>query len=263
MNSLHDSRIIVTGAASGVGAELARLIQSCGGQVISLDRNEPSETVHQHIKVDLADRADIDRALAMLDGKFDGLANVAAVAGTAARDMVFKVNVLGLRHLTESLLPRLAPGASIVNVSSIAGGGWPKRLDAIKKLLETRTFEEGQEWFEENPHKEVPPYNFSKEIVTVYSMSRAVDLLPDGPRFNAVCPSAIETPLLKDFRESIGDAVLDRFSSFTGRNASANDIAEAVLFLLSDASRWIKGHALVVDGGGVAGMSLGRYQSTL
>ena len=262
MKGIKDSQIIVTGAASGVGAELAQLIQAAGGKVISLDRHEPSASVHRHITVDLSEPTDIDRVLGQLDGPFHGLANVAAVAGTAPREVVFKVNFLGLRHLTDALVARIVPGGSIVNVASIAGANWPERLDAIKDLLKTRTFEEGEQWLKKHPHEEVPPYNFSKEIVTVYSMSRAVDLLPEGPRFNVVNPSAIETPLLKDFRASMGNELLDRFSSVTGRNATSNDIAEAILFLLSDNSRWVKGHALVVDGGGVASMTLGRYPSS-
>jgi NAD(P)-dependent dehydrogenase (short-subunit alcohol dehydrogenase family) len=62
-------------------------------------------------------------------------------------------------------------------------------------------------------------------------------------------PGPVETPILVDFEESMGKDTLDGVKELLGRHATPDDIADAVLFLASDESRWINGHALVVDGG--------------
>lgn len=154
-------------------------------------------------------------------------------------------------------MPRIADTGSIVNVSSIAGAGWPLRLDLLKELLALEGFDEAEAWLEANAPADVPHYNFSKEIVTTYTILSAMKRLPGGPRINAVCPGVIETPLLPDFRASMGAELIDHVATMTGRHATPNDVAEVVLFLLSDASRWIKGRALTVDGGTMTAADLG------
>ena len=62
-------------------------------------------------------------------------------------------------------------------------------------------------------------------------------------------PGPVETPILAEFEESMGKDILDGVKELLGRHASPADVAEAVLFLASDAARWINGHPLVVDGG--------------
>jgi NAD(P)-dependent dehydrogenase (short-subunit alcohol dehydrogenase family) len=59
----------------------------------------------------------------------------------------------------------------------------------------------------------------------------------------------VETPILVDFEKSMGKDTLDGVKELLGRHATPEDIAEAVVFLASDAARWINGHPLVVDGG--------------
>lgn len=70
-----------------------------------------------------------------------------------------------------------------------------------------------------------------------------------GFRINAVLPGPVETPILVDFEESMGKDTLDGVKDLLGRHATPDDVADALLFLVSDAARWINGHALVVDGG--------------
>ena len=70
-----------------------------------------------------------------------------------------------------------------------------------------------------------------------------------GFRINSVLPGPVETPILADFEESMGKETLDGVKDLLGRHATPDDIADALLFLASDAARWINGHALVVDGG--------------
>lgn len=248
MSDFAGRRYVVTGAASGIGDCVARKLIAAGAEVHSLDRNEPTAPVTRHIPVDLADVESIDKALIELDGEYDALLNIAGVPGTLPADVVMKVNTFAVRHLTESLLAQLKEGGNVVIVSSTAGFQWEKRLDTIKELLATDTYEEAVAWWEANP-QEGNAYNFSKEVSTVYTMTMGLALSEMGMRINAVLPGPVETPILVDFEESMGKDTLDGLKELLGRHATPDDIAEAILFLASDEARWINGHPLIVDGG--------------
>lgn len=248
MSGFARKRYIVTGAASGIGQAVAEKLIAAGAVVHSLDRNPPTAKVDKHIPVDLADVTSVDAAIAELDGEYDGLLNIAGVPGTAPAETVLAVNTLAVRHLTESLLDRLVTGGSIVIVSSTAGFGWPARLETIKELLATETFEEGAQWFRDHP-QEGNAYTFSKEATTVYTMTMGLAVGELGLRINAVLPGPVETPILVDFEESMGKDTLDGVKELLGRHATPDDIAKAVLFLASDEAGWINGHPLIVDGG--------------
>ncbi|MFZ2174891.1 MAG: coniferyl-alcohol dehydrogenase [Rhodococcus sp. (in: high G+C Gram-positive bacteria)] len=248
MSSLSGKRFLVTGAASGIGDATARQLVNAGVSVVSLDRNTPTAPVDQHITVDLSDPDSIDAALAQLDGTFDGLLSIAGVPGTAPADVVFAVNALGMRHVVESSLGLLNPGAAVVVVSSTAGYNWADRLETIKELLATDTFAEGADWFTANP-QEGNAYNFSKEVATVYVMTMGIALHEMGLRINAVLPGPVQTPILEDFRKSMGEDTIDGVETLLGRHATPDDIASVILFLASPEAGWVNGHALVVDGG--------------
>jgi NAD(P)-dependent dehydrogenase (short-subunit alcohol dehydrogenase family) len=70
-----------------------------------------------------------------------------------------------------------------------------------------------------------------------------------GFRINAVLPGPVETPILADFEESMGKDTLDGVKELLGRHAQPEDIADGILFLASNAARWINGHPLIIDGG--------------
>jgi NAD(P)-dependent dehydrogenase (short-subunit alcohol dehydrogenase family) len=168
MSYFSGKRYVITGAASGIGQAVAEQLLIAGAEVTSLDRNVPTAGVNRHIEVDLANPRSIDAALEHLDGDFDGLFNVAGIPGTAPADLVLAVNSLAVRHLTGAFLDRLRPRGTVTIVSSTAGFGWPARLDTIRELLATDTFEEGAAWFKANP-QQGSAYNFSKEVTTVYT----------------------------------------------------------------------------------------------
>lgn len=261
MSSLRGRRVIVTGASSGIGAAVAQQLIDAGAEVTALDRNEPTVAVARYIPVDLADPASIDSAVAQLSGSYDALLNVAGVPGTLPGDVVFAVNFLGMRALTEAVVPLLPRGGAVVIVSSTAGNGWPARIAALTELMETTSFEEGAAWFASHP-QEGNAYNFSKEAATVYTQGQGIALLERGIRINAVLPGPVETPILGDFEGSMGKDLLDGVRSIVGRHATAQDIAGPVIFLASDESRWVNGHALAVDGGLTGGVLAGRLQLT-
>jgi NAD(P)-dependent dehydrogenase (short-subunit alcohol dehydrogenase family) len=248
MSDFTGKRYLVTGAASGIGHATAELLLAAGAEVISLDRNVARAAVTRHVEVDLANPRSIDAALEQIDGDFDGLMNIAGIPGTAPADVVVAVNTLAVRHLTEAVMTRLRPGGSVTIVSSTAGFGWPERLDDLRDFLATDTFEDGAAWFKEHPQKG-NAYNFSKEASTVYTLTMGLAFAQMGLRINAVLPGPVETPILVDFEKSMGKDTLDGVKELLGRHATPEDIAEAVVFLASDAARWINGHPLVVDGG--------------
>jgi NAD(P)-dependent dehydrogenase (short-subunit alcohol dehydrogenase family) len=248
----------VTGAASGIGAEVASALKARGAIVVALDVKHPTD-----IEVDLSDVGSIDAAVAKLPASLDGLANVAGVPGTLAADTVFKVNFLGLRHLTEALIPRLARGGAVVNVASTAGFEWPSRLELILGCLGTSSFDEGADWLATNAPDpdEVAPYHFSKELVSVYTMRKALDLSQRGGRINAVSPGPVETPILGDFEDSMGKELLDGVREMVGRHGTPADIAPLVAFLLSDDAGWVNGQNVMADGGAVAMVVSGAVPS--
>src|SRR5260370_2858745 len=181
-------RLAGTGAASGIGDAVARRLKAAGAGVVSLDIRAPEAPVDQHIPCDLSNPGEIDAAVDAIEGELDGLCNVAGVPGTQPAALVFAVNFLGLRHLTETLLPRIAPDVAAVNVASTTGWELSTRLPLILEALATSSFEEGQGWLADNAPDDVAPYHFSKELVTVYTMAASLRAPPHGLRLNAVSP---------------------------------------------------------------------------
>ncbi len=129
---LRNKTIVVTGAASGIGAEVARLARFQGATVIGMDRNEPGLTLDGFVAVDMSQTASIDAAIAQLPQRVDALCNIAGVPGTADPALLAKVNYLGLRHLTEGVLPEamlaaLKPGAVVPALLVLAHEDAPTR----------------------------------------------------------------------------------------------------------------------------------------
>jgi NAD(P)-dependent dehydrogenase (short-subunit alcohol dehydrogenase family) len=244
-------RVVVTGCASGIGAATASLLQERGAHVIGLDVQETKANSHDFIACDLTDPASINHAVAAIEGPIHGLTNVAGVPGSFDAEIVMRVNVLGLRHLTEALMPRMEKGSAIVQVASGAGSGWRERLDLIRSLLREPSYEAGLEWVRAHPMTGAEAYNFSKEVAIVYAMAGSMLGGPHGVRSLSVSPGAVETPILKDFYATMGAEVLDRLKDQSGgRNGNPKDIARVIVFALSDEAAWVNGTDIGVDGGG-------------
>jgi NAD(P)-dependent dehydrogenase (short-subunit alcohol dehydrogenase family) len=196
--SLLGKTVVVTGAASGIGAAVAALARDGGADVLGLDRDSSNGSTY----VDLADDASIEVAAEGLPDRIDVLCNVAGVPGTSPAPMVLAVNLLGLRHLTQILRPRLQ-GSVVVNVASTAGSQWQSVLSSIDALLSTTSIADGLAWYEREA-PQMPVYNFSKAALIVWTMRTAWAWRQDGPRMNSVSPGAVETPILGDFHASMG-----------------------------------------------------------
>ena len=247
--NLHGKTIVITGASSGIGAETARLARFQGARVIGLDRNDPMITLDGFVKVDMGDAASIDAAVRALPPHVDALVNAAGVSGMADKDLVARVNYLGLRHLTESLVPNLE-GSAVVNIASILGAEWPHRVDAHKALAATTTWDAGAAWLAQNPVPQATCYQFFKEALIVWSKKRGYDMfMQNNIRMNSVAPGPVFTPILGEFVQMLGPERVAADAANIKRPAIADEIAPPILFLCSDAARWITGINLPVDGG--------------
>jgi NAD(P)-dependent dehydrogenase (short-subunit alcohol dehydrogenase family) len=247
---LYNKTIVVTGAASGIGAELARLARYQGATVIGIDRHEPQLTLDGFFQADLSDPESIDALVAALPDRIDALCNIAGVPGTAPMQAVAKVNYLGLRHLTQQLVPRMPPGSSIVNISSVLGAQWPERLELHKALAATESYAEGQQWLNANPVEQATCYQYFKEALIVWTYQQACTWFRDHSiRVNSVAPGPVFTPILGDFVTLLGEERIALDSQRMKRPALADEVASVIAFLCSDASRWVNGVNLPVDGG--------------
>ncbi|MBA1228983.1 SDR family oxidoreductase [Pseudomonas viridiflava] len=248
--NLNNKTVVVTGVSSGIGAELARLARFQGATVIGVDRHEPQLTVNRFFKADLGDPDSINALVEQLPRQIDALCNIAGVPGTAPTEMVARVNYLGLRHLTQRVIPRIAPAGSIVNVASVLGAQWPERLELHKALSATDGYHEGLEWLAANPVAQDTCYQYFKEALIVWTFQQSQALFRDQSiRINCVAPGPVFTPILGDFVSMLGEARVASDGARMTRPAQADEVAEVIAFLCSDASRWINGVNLPVDGG--------------
>lgn len=247
---LQNKTLVITGISSGIGSEVARTARHHGAHVIGVDRNEPALSVDQFIQADLGEIKAIDELVAALPDGIDGLCNIAGVPGTADKDIVERVNYLGLRHLTEATLPKMKAGGSVVNISSILGAQWPERLDAHKELAETNSFAEGQAWLAANPVTQEFCYQYFKEALIVWSAVKASEtFMKYDVRMNTVAPGPVMTPILGDFVAMLGEERVQADAHRMKRPALADEVGDVVAFMCSDESRWICGANIPVDGG--------------
>ncbi len=247
-DSLAGRRFLVTGASSGLGRETAVLLSNCGATLALAARDEGrlAETSamlagegHSTHAIDFnhADAAsDAIAAIAKDAGAFDGIFHSAGTTLVLPiklikdrhLDEVFGANVRGAFGIARAAARKgvLNDGGSLVFMSSVAGVTGRPALSA---------------------------YCAAKAAVDGMVRSLAVEFAPRRIRVNSITAGAVETAMHNEFVGSIGEGARKDYEDFHllgfGRPA---DVANAALFLLSDASRWITGTALAVDGGAAA-----------
>jgi len=255
--SFNDKRIVVTGVSSGVGQATAKALINEGAFVIGLDVKPAEENCSQFILCDLSDPGSIEEAVLQIEQPVNGLANIAGVPGSLPASKVFSVNFLGLRHLTSLLLPKLADKASVVNVASTAGAGWRKRKALSESFLQRDDWQACLKGFERLEMDAVAAYDFTKELVILYSMLIASAQRHRGVRVNSLSPGAVCTPILAAFYDTMGDELLGSLKRQAGgRDAYPEEIAGAILLMLDEKGFWINGTDLIVDGGAEVLMNL-------
>jgi NAD(P)-dependent dehydrogenase (short-subunit alcohol dehydrogenase family) len=260
---LLDHTVVVTGAASGIGAAVVDSLLAAGADVYTLDVAPVSAPVSQAVQCDLGDRASIDLALELMPPKVDWLMNCAGVpnGGRFTPTQVMAINWIGLRHLTEALLPRISGGGSVTHVASTAGRAWADNVQHHKALMQADSFDAGMDWVGEHDDIVDDGYSFSKEAVQYYTMWRALQVRPElDIRMNSLCPGITNTQLSQDFRRGVGDDVIDRAVALAGRQAEPAEMVGAMLFLADQrTASYVNGINLNVDRGTSAAHSLSAW----
>ena len=147
-----------------------------------------------------------------------------------------------------------------MNTASTAGGQWASHIEHINEVLDLDDWDSTLTWTDAHLGEiGVQPYFFSKELVQVYTMRSSRPTIRKGVRTNSVCPSPIDTPLLKDFRATMSDKLIDwNISETNGRAVSAREVATVMAFLGAEASVYVNGVNLLVDAGFTAAMTTGQ-----
>ena len=253
MNTLEGKRAIITGGASGIGQATAKLFAEEGAAVAIADINDAdglalAEQIRDsggmaiYLHCDVTNADDCQQAVETTVEELGGLDILFNNAGIILRkdvvetseaewDQVMAVNVKSVFLMSKFALPVMiqAGGGTIIN----SGSGWG--LKGGGKALS---------------------YCASKAAVVNMTRAMAIDHGPQNIRVNCVCPGDTDTPLLwgeaeqlsqekEQFMEEAAERPLGRFGE-------PNEVAQAVLFLASQASSYVTGAALVVDGGGLA-----------
>jgi NAD(P)-dependent dehydrogenase (short-subunit alcohol dehydrogenase family) len=253
MNTLKDKVAIITGGASGIGRATALLFAQEGATVAIVDLNagQGQSTVAEieaaggkaiFILCNVAIADDCQAAVRMTVESIGGLNILFNNAGIIRRadvihtteeewDRVMAVNVKSIFLMSKYAIPHLekAGGGSIINTSSgwgLKGGG-----TAVS-------------------------YCASKGAVTIMTRAMAIDHGKQNIRVNAICPGDTDTPMLRDEARQLGQMEEDFLTESANRPlhrlAKPIEIAQAVLYLASDAASYITGTTLVIDGGGLA-----------
>lgn len=245
---LKNKTIIITGVASGIGAETAKQAKAAGARVIGVDRNQPDVDLDGFHQVDLMDEAAVDALIDTLKPlKADGLANIAGVPPTAPPDTVISVNLVALKRLTLGLVDSLADNASIVNLASLAGIGWEGEVAKIKEAANLDHAGVAAFCREHGITKD-NSYFFGKQALLAWTHENRWTWRERGIRMNAVSPGPVDTPILGDFLETLGERA-EEDMRIMDRPGAPTDIAPVVVFLLSDGSVWLRGTNIASDGG--------------
>lgn len=250
-------RVVVMGCYSGTGEATARLLLEQGAEVHGADVRPSTLPLASFTPVDLKSTADIAAGIAKIGGKIDALFNISGLPQTHSGEDVVTVNFLGTRHWTQGWVPHIKAGGAIVSVSSLAGMAYLGRQALLHEFMAFTDFAQGRAFYKDNADRLGDSYTLSKEALNLWTQQSAPALMAQDIRINCTMPSPIDTPMLNDFRQIAGDAVLGAFAKAKGRFSTAEEQALALILLNSDAARFISGTCLPVDAGLSGGLASG------
>ncbi|MEZ5571484.1 MAG: SDR family oxidoreductase [Halioglobus sp.] len=246
MSRFNNQCVVVTGGASGIGEATVRALVKEGGSVVIADLQDErghalvaelgDATCFHHTDVTVED--DISAAIALAQRQFGpltGMVNNAGIVGAVGS--IMETSVEAFDH-TMSILSR----AVFLGIKHAARAMQPQRRGVIVSLASTAGIVGGQ-----GPHV----YTMAKHGVVGLTKSAACELARLGIRVNAVAPGGTVTPMTNALGDNNPDTT-NQFladSSPLGFACLPQDIADGILFLLSDDSRYVNGHTLVIDAG--------------
>ena len=256
--------VVMTGAASGMGASAAHLLVELGAEVHALDIGDVGAPVAQAIKTDMKKQASIDAAIEKLPGEIDVLFNCAGVPHPpASRLDTVMINFVGLRHLTDTLIPRIRKGGSIASIASTAGMAYKSNMELVQSFLGLETFEAGRSWLEGEPDLKADPYGFSKQCIIVYTQMLAGELAGRGIRINCISPSPTQSDFMSKLTKEIPEAAITPFFPSNGRFAEPEEMGRALVMMGSDLACFVSGVNLPVDFGYCAEVAMGQRDNLM
>lgn len=250
-------RCVVMGCFSGTGEALARQLVALGAEVHGADIKPSPVNLASFTTVDLKDPASIAAGVEAIGGEVDALFNVSGLPQTFPGEDVVAVNFLGIRKWTEAWLPKMRNGGAIVTVSSLAGMGWLMKQPLIREFIALTDFAAARAWYTANKERAGDPYTLSKDAINTWTQISAPELMARGIRINCTMPSPIDTPMLNDFKQIAGEAVLGAFAKAKGRFSTPEEQALPLILLNSDAAGFVSGVCLPVDAGLAGGLATG------
>jgi NAD(P)-dependent dehydrogenase (short-subunit alcohol dehydrogenase family) len=258
-------RVIVTGAASGIGAATTELLVGLGAEVHAVDlRETPVAGVAANHVVDLAEDDQILDLVNAVGGEINSLFNCAGVPGTFEPQQILAVNFIGMRLLTETVIPLMPAGSSICCVGSTSGVSWQRHIPLITELLATEDAVAARAWGVANLARGGYPYDFSKEVVNAYVAARAITTISDGIRLTGINPGGTKTAATPDFTKVMkakdgGIEMLRNYPRLMRRLAEPVEQAWPMVFLNSDLASFVNGTSLFVDAGLTGGLFADVY----
>jgi len=252
--------VVVTGAASGMGAAVAQLLLDLGARVTAIDVNPVALPVHQALQADLRDKAAIEAAAESIEGPVHGYFGSAGLPGAPFSDLdVMLVNFVGSRYLVDLVLSKIPAGGAIAVVASNAAMGWQLEVEKLMKLVNTEGFDAGKQWCESHPEAMQPDvYSFSKKIVNAWVASRAGALITEGKRLNCINPGPTATAMMPHFVRNAGQQTIDAFIGPIKRQATPEEQAWPLIFLNSPRSSYVNGETFTTDGGFFGALQTGQ-----
>jgi NAD(P)-dependent dehydrogenase (short-subunit alcohol dehydrogenase family) len=252
-------RVIVSGAASGMGAATAEILVELGAEVHAIDIKKPDVTaLASYTECDLREPAQIDAAVDRIGSVVNALFNCAGLPNTFPDLDVMLVNFCGLRHLTEAVIPRMIEGSAIASIASTAGIGWMQNMALLFELLATPDFAAARAWCEAHPDELRNAYGLSKEAINAYTAQRSFALAQQGIRLNCLNPGPTDTPMMPEFEKAVGKQYMDDFPVPLGRHAVAAEQAWPLVFLNSPRASFVTGETFECDGGFKGGLFTGQ-----
>lgn len=237
---------VVTGGASGIGAQVVRDLTGRGDRVLIWDIQSPGfDTPASHERVDLSAPGSVARAAAQMAEPVQGFVHCAGIAGATSvghanlaeqMRVAYEVHVVAFVSAVQSLLPRLiAGGGAVVAIASAA-------MDVI--------------------YPGTLAYGASKAALRRVIEQLAVEIGARGIRVNGVAPGAVHTPMSASAWADEAYANERKRYIPLGRQSEPSAISGAVLYLLSEKAEYVTGEVLWVDGGVRHGCSTGRWNTS-
>jgi 3alpha(or 20beta)-hydroxysteroid dehydrogenase len=239
---------VITGAASGIGRAAATRFAEAGAHLVLADLTDATDLARElrgsFVRTDVSDETAIEALMrhAAGFGPIDIVVNSAGIMGEApiaeleitAFSRMITVNTHSVLLTMKHAVPHMTDGGSIVNISSTAALGGAPGYGA---------------------------YSASKAAVLALTRVAAVEYGPSGIRVNAICPSSVDTPMLRAQDNGDQEAALTSTASPLGRISKPEDIAALLHFLAADDCPLISGQAITIDGGSSAGVSIAVLES--